>query len=42
VSNQVPPLPDSAALTELDAPAMKEYAALIASRAERLARAITK
>ena len=42
VSSQVPPLPDSAALTELDAPAMKEYAALIASRAERLARAITK
>lgn len=37
VSSQVPPLPDSAALTGLDAPALKEYAALIASRAERLA-----
>jgi hypothetical protein len=42
VSSQVPPLPGSAALAELDAPAMREYAALIASRAERLARAIAK
>lgn len=42
VSRQVPPLPDSAALAGLDAPALKDYAALIASRAERLARTITR
>lgn len=42
VSSQVPLIPDSAALTELDGPAMKAYAALVASRAERLARVITK
>ncbi|MCC7031999.1 MAG: type II toxin-antitoxin system HipA family toxin [Acidobacteria bacterium] len=41
VSSQVPPLPDSAALTGLDASALKNYAALIASRAERLATTIT-
>lgn len=41
VSSQVPPLPDSAALAGLDAPALKNYAALIASRAERLARTVT-
>lgn len=41
VSSQVPPLPDSAALAGLDAPALKDYVALIASRAERLAKTIT-
>lgn len=41
VCSQVPPLPDSAALTGLYAPALKEYAALVASRAERLTRTIT-
>ncbi|HEY0875612.1 MAG TPA: type II toxin-antitoxin system HipA family toxin [Vicinamibacterales bacterium] len=41
VSSQVPPLPDSAALAGLDGPALEGYAALIASRAERLAKTIT-
>lgn len=41
LSSQVTPLPDSAALTGLDASALRNYAALIASRAERLARTIT-
>lgn len=41
VSGHVLSLPASAALTELDVPALKEYAALIASRAEWLARTIT-
>ena len=41
VSSQVPRLPDSAALTGLYAPALKEYAALVASRVERLIRTIT-
>ncbi|ODS57377.1 MAG: kinase [Acidobacteria bacterium SCN 69-37] len=41
VSSQVPPLPDSAALAGLEASALKDYAALIASRAERLAKTIT-
>lgn len=41
VSRHVPPLPDSAALTGLDASALKNYAAFIASRAERLAKTIT-
>ncbi len=39
---QVPLLPDSPALAVLDASALKEYAVLIASRAERLARTSTK
>lgn len=39
---QVPSLPDSTALAVLDAAALKGYAALIASRAERLARTSTK
>lgn len=41
VSGHVPSLTASTALAELDAPALKEYAALIASRAERLARTTT-
>jgi serine/threonine-protein kinase HipA len=41
VSSQVPLLPESAALSGLYAPALKDYAALIASRAERLGRTIT-
>jgi serine/threonine-protein kinase HipA len=41
VSGHVLSLPGSAALAELDAPALKEVAALISSRAERLARTIT-
>jgi hypothetical protein len=39
---QVRVLPDSPALAVLDASALKEYAVLIASRAERLARTSTK
>ena len=39
---QVPLLPDSPALAVLDASALKKYAVLIASRAERLARTSTK
>jgi len=42
VAAQVPLLPDSPALAVLDASALKEYAVLIASRAERLARTSTK
>lgn len=41
VRNQVTSLPDSAALTGLDASVLRSYAALIGSRAERLARTIT-
>lgn len=41
VRNQVTSLPDSAALTGLDASVLRRYAALIGSRAERLARTIT-
>lgn len=40
VSSAVPPLPDAATLAGLDAPALKDYAALIASRADRLARTV--
>jgi len=39
---QMPVLPESPALAVLDASALKEYAVLIASRAERLARTSTK
>jgi serine/threonine-protein kinase HipA len=39
---QVPLLPDSPAIAALDASALVEYAVLIASRAERLARTSTK
>lgn len=39
---QVPSLPDSSVLAALDGSALKEYAALIASRAKRLARTIAK
>ncbi|MCL4846684.1 MAG: type II toxin-antitoxin system HipA family toxin [Acidobacteria bacterium] len=41
VSGHVRTLPASAALAELDASALKEYAVLISSRSERLARTIT-
>lgn len=41
VSGSVPSLPASAALAELDASALRNYAELIASRAERLAETIT-
>lgn len=41
VSGHVLSLPAGAALAELDASALKGYAALIASRAERLAKTMT-